>query len=60
MVAVSQDGSLGWLACEMEAAGLQTGDGGEEEFTFGYTWVEFVARHEGGWKRIGNASSPRP
>lgn len=60
VVAVSSDGSLGWLACEMEAEGTQTGTDGEEQFEFAFSWFEMLARHQGRWVRIGNASNQRP
>jgi hypothetical protein len=61
VVAVSLDGTLGWLGCEMEAEGLTIGEGGRrDELAFGFSWVELVARAGGRWVRIGNASSARP
>lgn len=61
VVAVSADGTLGWLACEIEAEGTQTGaDGAASPIAYGFSWVELYARSEGRWLRVGNASSPRP
>ncbi|MCB9378310.1 MAG: hypothetical protein H6511_06050 [Holophagales bacterium] len=60
-VAVAGDGSLGWLACEIDAAGERPLDGGgSEPVAYGFTWVELYARTPDGWRRVGNASSPRP
>jgi len=62
VVAVSADGTLGWLACEVDARGTQRASDGAhaEPVAFGYSWVELVARHGGEWVRIGNASSATP
>lgn len=60
-VAVADDGSLGWLACQIEAEGDRTlADGAREPVAYGFTWVELYARTPEGWRRAGNASSPRP
>jgi hypothetical protein len=60
VVAVSADGTLGWLGCEIEAEGTQTGaDGAPSPISYGFSWVELYARTEGRWLRVGNASSPR-
>jgi len=61
VVAVSADGTLGWLGCQIEAEGTQTGtDGAASPIAYGFSWVELYARSEGRWLRVGNASSPRP
>lgn len=61
VVAVSEDGSLGWLACEIEARGEQNdGAGRWNPLAFEFSWVELVARDGDRWVRIGNASSARP
>lgn len=61
IVAVSLDGSLGWLGCEIEAVGTQQdASGAASPIAFGFSWVELVARADGRWRRIGNASSARP
>jgi hypothetical protein len=61
VVSVSRDGTLGWLACEIEASGEQTDESGRiVPLEFGFSWVELVARDEGRWLGIGNASSQRP
>jgi hypothetical protein len=60
IIAVSADGSLGWLGCEIEAAGSQQDASGEvSPLAYGFSWVELVAREDGRWRRIGNASSAR-
>lgn len=64
VVAVSADGSLGWLACQIEAAGssrvAKLADGSPEPIAYGFSWVELYAQAEGTWQNIGNASSARP
>ncbi len=60
-LALSADGTLGWVACQIEAAGLQQQPPGPPQaIAFGFSWIELYARHEGGWQAIGNASSARP
>ncbi len=58
-IAVAADGSLAWLACEIEAEGVQAGPEGAAAIAFGYSWVEMLARDGGRWVRVGNASSGR-
>jgi len=68
VVAVSADGTLGWLACEIEAEGTRTVDGASEPLAYAFSWVELSARAAdpvtgqgaGAWQAIGNASSERP
>ena len=61
VIALSADGTLGWLACQIEAAGTQLSPGGSPEpLAFGFSWVELYARQNGRWQSIGNASSVRP
>ncbi len=61
VVALSTDGTLGWLACQIEAAGTQLSPAGSPEpLAFGFSWVELYARQNGKWQSIGNASSVRP
>jgi hypothetical protein len=60
VVCVSRDGTLGWLACEMEASGVRrTASGEREPLELHYTWVELVVARDGRWWRNGNASSAR-
>ena len=66
VIALSDDGSLAWLGCEMDAAGLRTVDGKSEPIAYGFSWVEQYARGEADtqgkrpWRAIGNASNQRP
>ena len=62
VIAVSDDGSLGWLGCQIEAAGERhSSDAGPRNIAYGFTWVELYSRQDRGgrWLRIGNFSSPR-
>lgn len=60
VLAVALDGSLGWLACEIEAEGTQRAeDGSVDPVSFGYSWVELLVRRDGVWRRQGTASSAR-
>ena len=61
IVAISADGTLGWLACQIEADGTSAAPGAPPEpIAFGFSWVELYARNDGPWRSIGNASSARP
>jgi hypothetical protein len=61
VIALSIDGTLGWLACEMEAEGTSTTDGKSEPLAYAFSWVELSAKKaDGAWQSIGNASSQRP
>lgn len=61
IVAVSDDGSLGWLIAEVEAAGVQSlPDGGEQPVRFTAAWIELYRKEAGSWMMIGNVSNFRP
>jgi hypothetical protein len=66
VIALSEDGSLAWLACEMEAEGVRTLEGKSEPIAYAFSWVEHYARGPADsrgkrpWSAIGNASSLRP
>jgi len=58
VVAVALDGSMGWLACQIEAEGRHEEAGGATSpVAYGFSWVELYARRDGRWLRVGNASS---
>lgn len=61
VLAVSADGTLAWLACQIEAAGTSR-EPVPAPIAYGFTWVELYARggDNGRWQSIGNASSARP
>jgi hypothetical protein len=65
VVAVSADGTLGWLACEMEAEGVRTEGRKREKVAYGFSWVELYGRAPDAppatpYTALGNASSERP
>lgn len=66
VIALSEDGSLAWLACEMDAEGVRTVEGKSEPVAYAFSWVEHYARGSADaqgrrpWRAIGNASSLRP
>jgi len=61
VLAVAADGSLGWVACQIEAEGTQAQPPEPARpIAFGFSWVELYARRDGRWLAIGNASSARP
>ncbi len=64
VIALSRDGTLAWLACEMQAAGHRDAGGKNEPIAYGFSWVEHYARDPDSkdrrWISIGNASSQRP
>ena len=61
VVAVSNDGSLGWIACEVEAEGHEAVPQGKgARVAYAFSWIETAIKREGRWLRNGNASSARP
>jgi hypothetical protein len=61
VIAVSNDGSLGWLACEIEAEGQEVGPRSQgARVAYAFSWVETAIKRDGRWLRNGNASSARP
>lgn len=61
VVKIAADGSLGWVAAEVEARGTQvTADGERQLIEFVVAWVELYERQGGEWIAIGNASSFKP
>ena len=48
IVAISADGTLGWLACQIEADGewRRPERRTAEPIAFGFSWVELYARNE--------------
>ncbi len=58
IVKVARDGSLGWVAAQIEARGTQTSaDGQNRTIEFVAAWVELYEKRNGHWTAIGNASS---
>jgi hypothetical protein len=60
IVRVARDGSLGWVAAQIEARGTQaSADGENRTIEFVVAWVELYEKRAGQWTAIGNASSFR-
>ncbi len=61
LVRVAGDRSIGWLAAEVEIAGLQRRqDGGEDSLHTFFAWIETYERRNGRWRMTGNVSTERP
>jgi hypothetical protein len=61
VVKVSRDGSLGWVAAQVEARGTREFAPGESRpVEFVVAWIELYERRDGEWVAIGNASSFAP
>lgn len=56
VVRVSEDGTLGWVICQVELAGVSDG----EEFESAWAWIELYAKEDGEWRRVGNVSNRKP
>ncbi|MBO6575615.1 MAG: DUF4440 domain-containing protein [Rhodothermales bacterium] len=54
-VTVSVDGTLAWLAAEVEVRGRM----GDATFHDVWAWVELYRKTDAGWKLVGNASNRR-
>lgn len=61
VIAVSDDGSLGWIACEIEAEGHEVvPQAPGARVAYAFSWIETAVKRDGRWLRNGNASSARP
>lgn len=61
IVKVSQDGTLGWVICQVYVRGEQNIGGGiKADLEFGSSWVELYEKQNGRWMRVGNISNVRP
>ena len=52
-VRISEDGTLGWVVCQIEMVGRQ----GDEEIGAVWAWIELYAKEDGDWRRVGNVSN---
>jgi hypothetical protein len=59
VVKVSRDGTLGWVAVQVEAQGLQHDGDKSEPLTFVSAWVSLYEKRDGHWVAVGNASNFR-
>lgn len=60
VVAISRDGTLGWVIVEVEAKGSMPGaDGTARPIEFVSAWIELYEKRDGRWLRVGNVSNFR-
>lgn len=58
VVAVSRDGTLGWVIAQVYARGTQRQeDGTQEPLEFTCAWIELYERRGDRWLRVGNVSN---
>ncbi len=55
VVRVSEDGTLGWVICQVQIASERDG----EQRNSVWAWVELYAKQDGAWRRVGNVSNRR-
>ena len=61
IVTVSEDGTLGWVVCQVEANGNYVdAAGGSVPIEFVSAWVEMYQKIDGEWRMVGNVSNFRP
>ncbi len=61
VVRVADDLSQGWLMAQVEVAGKQRTEDGEEEFRSVWAWIELFERDgNGDWTWVGNVSNAQP
>ena len=57
-IAISSDGTLGWVIVQVQASGIQTTESGEKEpVEFISAWIELYEKRQGRWLRVGNVSN---
>lgn len=58
IVKVSEDGTLGWVVCQVYVRGKQESGAGEvANLEFGSSWIELYEKRDGRWVRVGNVSN---
>lgn len=61
IVRVSDDGTLGWLICQVEIVGTRTTDEGEKvSLNSVWAWIELYEKIDGRWYRTGDVSNVKP
>lgn len=61
IVRVSDDGTMGWLVCQVEIVGTRDGaEGMPERIDSVWAWIELYEKIEGRWYRTGNVSNEKP
>ena len=60
VIRVSDDGTLGWVICQVQMAGTQRGEDGDAvPIGSVWAWIELYEKHDGAWRLIGNVSNRR-
>jgi hypothetical protein len=60
-IAISSDGTLGWVIVQVQANGIQTSERGEKvPIEFVSAWIELYEKRDGRWLRVGNVSNFKP
>jgi hypothetical protein len=58
IVRVSDDGTLGWVICQVEVRGTQKDEAGKDaKLEFVSAWIELYEKRHGRWWRSGNVSN---
>lgn len=61
IVRVSEDGTLGWLICQVKIAGTRTLDNDEQvRVDSVWAWIELYEKKNGRWYRVGDVSNVKP
>lgn len=61
VVTISEDGTLGWLVCQVEAKGTYvTENGNAVPIEFVSAWIEMYQKIDGAWRMVGNVSNFKP
>jgi hypothetical protein len=61
IVRVSDDGTLGWLICQVEIVGSRvSGEGETVSLDSVWAWIELYEKIDGRWYRTGNVSCVKP
>ena len=61
VVAVSRDGTLGWVIVQVRAAGERSDEAGAKHpIAFESAWIELYEKRDGRWFRVGNVSNFKP
>ena len=61
IVTVSDDGTLGWVVCQVEGSGNYVDEAGQSvPIQFVSAWIEMYRKTEGTWQMVGNVSNFKP
>lgn len=60
VVRVSEDGTLGWVICQVQIMGERREENGEPRPVHSvWAWIELYAKQAGNWVRVGNVSNQK-